>query len=620
MKIQKLLFPDKNICSEKDMYYHIKHKCHWGFGETETRIVLPKGAILSADTYFNSFSYAKWEKYTGIRCYQLLLKLRGSALIRIIGKTITKNYQLKDREIFSQEYRDVKGEIEIPFTGISEDTIISFEITAMENVSFLGGYYATEKKRTVLPCRVAIDICTFKRESYVERNMQMLNDYLIENKESSLFHDLYIYIQDNGQTLDKGKLESDYVKVTPNRNTGGVGGFTRGMLNILHDKEQRKLTHILLMDDDAVINPHAIEKMMVFLQLLLPKYKDITVGGALFLLDTPHIQYECGASWNKGVLIPNYHVMDMRNPYMVVCTEREDVKNEYMGWWYCCMPLRLISEDNLPLPVFIHRDDVEYCLRVCKPGFVTMNGISVWHEAFDDKITGVNQYYDMRNDLITNAIHYPTKSRHWAMRCLSALMTRNMMKLRYRYARMNLRAMEDFLKGIDWLKEQDGVALHQEICAMDYKVFPVTKFGVTQEECDRCATDRDWKHRGARESTRFERIAYQIYCRAVSLWKRIRLGFTFNGLLLPPKKGLQIVEPSPGIHRTYRVKRALHYTLNGMGFVTERDIRKVVRCYCEFLRVRRLFLKNFDRVCMEYHDRYHEITNAEFWVGYLKEK
>ena len=95
----------------------------------------------------------------------------------------------------------------------------------------------------------------------------------------------------------------------------------------------------------------------------MPQYKDITVGGAIFLLDTPHIQYECGASWNKGVLIPNYHVMDMRNPYMVVCTECEDVKNEYMGWWYCCMPLELISKDNLPLPVFIHRDDVEYCLR-----------------------------------------------------------------------------------------------------------------------------------------------------------------------------------------------------------------------------------------------------------------
>ncbi len=620
MKIQELLFPDKKICAEPQMYYHVTNSCHCAFKDDMPQMALKKGTVLNADTYFNSFSYAKWKKYTGIKCFRLRLRVQGSMVVRIVGKNITKNYQLENREISSHKFQNIKEEIVIPIKGRSEDTVICFEITALEDSCFMGGYYEIIEERELAPCKIAIDICTFKRELYVERNMKMLTDYLIENQKSSLFHNLFIYIQDNGQTLDKSKIESNYIKITPNRNTGGVGGFTRGMLNILDDKEEKNFTHILLMDDDAVINPHAIEKMAVFLQLLLPQYKDITVGGAIFLLDTPHIQYECGASWNKGVLIPNYHVMDMRNPYMVVCTECEDAKNEYMGWWYCCMPLELISKDNLPLPVFIHRDDVEYCLRVCKPGFVTMNGISVWHEAFDDKITGVNQYYDMRNDLITNAIHYPTESRRWAMRCLSALMTRNMMKLRYRYARMNLRAMEDFLKGVDWLKAQDGVALHQEICAMNYKVSPVTEFGVTQEECDRYAVDRDWKHRGARENTRLGKFVYQFYCRSVSLWKRIRLGITFNGLLLPAKKGMQIVEPSPGIHRTYRVKKALHYTLNGMGFVTERDIRKVVRCYREFLRIRKIFIKNFDRVCMEYHDRYHEITSAEFWEKYLEEK
>lgn len=620
MKIQELIFPDKNICIEQEMYYHIAGDCQWESECNRPQILLKKGAVLVTDSYFNSFSYAKWKKYTGISHFQLRLNIEGSVSVRLIGRTIAKNYQLKEREIFNRSAENIKGEMILPVTANQEDTILAFEITALKDTYFKGGYYEIDECKKVLPCKIAIDICTFKRERYVERNMKMLNDYLIENRESALFHNLYVYIQDNGQTLEKDKIENDYITITPNRNTGGVGGFTRGMLKILDDKEKRGFTHILIMDDDAVINPHAIEKTAAFISLLSPEYKNITVGGALFLLDTPYIQYECGAAWNKGIIIPNYHVMDMRNSYMTVRVEMEDVKNEYMGWWYCCMPLELISKDNLPLPVFIHRDDIEYGLRACTGGFVTMDGISVWHEAFDDKIDGVNEYYNIRNNLITNAIHYPHESARKTARNLLFIITCGLMKMRYKYVRMNLRAIEDFLKGIDWFKEQDGVALHKEISAMNYKVFPVTQFGVTKEECDRCATDRDWKHRRAREYTKLEMIFYQLYCRLLSIWKKFRLGITFNGLLLPGKKEMQIIEPRPGMHRTYRAKKVLHYTLNGMGFVTERDIREVVSCYQEFLRIRKIFIKNFDRVCMEYHDRYHEITSAEFWEKYLKEK
>ena len=618
MKLQQLQFPDKNICTEQELYYHTSGDCQWGLEGEPPFLLMKKGAVVTADTYFNSFSFVKWTKYTGIKEIRLRLKLQGSVEVRLISKTIEKDYRLHQEEISREEFWDVREEIVLPLNGKDNSTLLAFEITALEDTVFYGGSYETMQEVETSPCRIAIDICTFKREVFVERNMTMLIDYLIENEHSTLFHDLYVYIQDNGQTLDKEKIESDYITITPNRNTGGVGGFTRGMLNVLRDKEEKGFTHILIMDDDAVINPYAIEKTAALIRLLLPEYRDITVGGALFLLDTPYIQFECGASWNRGRIISNYSVMDMRNPYMPVRTEMEDVENKYVGWWYCCMPLSLITEDNLPLPVFIHRDDTEYGMRACTGGFVTMNGIGVWHEAFDDKITGVTEYYNVRNDLITNAIHYPDDNPKILLKNIGNTMTRNIMKLRYKYACMNLRGLEDFLRGIDWLEAQDGVALHQEIGAMNYKVSPVTEFGVTQEKCDRCTTDRDWKHLMTRENTKFRGTAYRICRRMASLWKKIRLGITFNGLFLPGKKELQIVEPNPGMHRTYRAKRVLHYTLNGKGFVTERDIHQVISCYREFFRLRKLFLKNYSRVCMEYHNRYHEITNKEFWEKYLK--
>lgn len=83
----------------------------------------------------------------------------------------------------------------------------------------------------------------------------------------------------------------------------------------------------------------------------------------------------------------------------------EDLPMEYNGWWFCCIPLAEHFR-GFPLPVFIHGDDIEYGLRFNKK-IMTMNGIGVWHDAFDNRKASSMEYYDMRNTLITCAIHHP---------------------------------------------------------------------------------------------------------------------------------------------------------------------------------------------------------------------
>lgn len=77
---------------------------------------------------------------------------------------------------------------------------------------------------------------------------------------------------------------------------------------------------------------------------------------------------------------------------------------DYGGWWCCCIPVSAIREKGLPLPVFIHRDDIEYGIRMGK--LMTLNGIGVWHEAVTKKLPQIGEYYDIRNMAILNAIHY----------------------------------------------------------------------------------------------------------------------------------------------------------------------------------------------------------------------
>ena len=77
-------------------------------------------------------------------------------------------------------------------------------------------------------------------------------------------------------------------------------------------------------------------------------------------------------------------------------------RGEYSGWWFACYPMSFVRE-NLPLPFFLHCDDVEYGLRWGQPPLV-LNGIQVWHQAAEHRRSPMVSYYDLRNTMIVNSI------------------------------------------------------------------------------------------------------------------------------------------------------------------------------------------------------------------------
>ena len=87
-------------------------------------------------------------------------------------------------------------------------------------------------------------------------------------------------ISDNAKTLDPEKIIGDtpYIQINPNRNVGGVGGFTRGIIEAMKMQSSKDISHVLLMDDDAVIQPHSLEVNYVFLSLLKEEYKDYVMA------------------------------------------------------------------------------------------------------------------------------------------------------------------------------------------------------------------------------------------------------------------------------------------------------------------------------------------------------
>lgn len=110
----------------------------------------------------------------------------------------------------------------MPFS-LTDGSFVWCKLIALsDRVKLFDGGYGTleEKKRNV---SLAVVICTFKREEYVKSNVKSLCDFARRKEE-----DVTVYVIDNGQTLKSEDVEG--ALLFKNKNLGGSGGFTRGMI------------------------------------------------------------------------------------------------------------------------------------------------------------------------------------------------------------------------------------------------------------------------------------------------------------------------------------------------------------------------------------------------------
>lgn len=593
MNLQPLLFPNTEICARNAMYFKVTGPVNLLIDEC--RCDFEKNGELRSSTYFNCFSIGKWKKYTKIDNLSLNLKLQGFFLVEIIhlekinGIIIEKVITTKN--VHSASVTDVN--IKVPFT--ENCGLYYFHLIALSDDShFYGGFYATEISEDCLPeINIAIGICTFRREKFVIHNIECFRKYLIENEKSPLYNHLEIMISDNGKTLPE-TLNSEHVHIYPNKNLGGAGGFTRAMIEIFQQKEKLKTTHILLMDDDVKIDPNAIVRTYRILQFLKEEYSDAFIGGGMLRLDTQHIQSELADHWDMTWQHPVKYMYNLEQINMLLKNEIEDSINHF-GWWYCCMPIQVVNKNNLPLPLFIKRDDIEYGLRNGRT-FITMNGICVWHEPFEFKSASYLEYYYFRNMCIINSRHRLSFSSKRLIKDLRKRIINAVMRYRFKEAELSLIGVQDYLKGIDWFKAQDGEKLNQAIMSMAYPKQPVQDI------------DFVFTHGNFEKNLQYEENRKTRFLRLLSL----------NGWLLPANRSVVVPAHNPVKAHFYRARRVLNYEdAYSTGFITKKSYRDLFHIWRLYRKTVRLIKKKFVKVTLEYRNRYNELTSLEYWNDYL---
>ncbi|WP_077612297.1 glycosyltransferase family 2 protein [Clostridium sp. Marseille-P2415] len=453
MRLQSIIFPSLEGLDAKELYAKFNEKVQI-LNYNKARV--DSGGVLDTGTYFNSISIRKWREYTKIKQIKLEGKIKGHYCLEVFERAFFKD-NVQDQCIFSCE-QNAEDEIslDVALTPQHLNSMCYVKIRSISDVEVEDLHYSGEETCDY-SIKIAMIVCTYKREEFIKRNIDQIRKRILQNGEALLRKHLDIIVVDNGQTLNDGFEDILLIK---NRNTGGTGGFTRGIIEALHQKEEKAYTHILLMDDDVDIEPEAFERMYSMLCLLKDNYRKSFIGGAMLRRDEPCVQEEAGAAWD-GILHPQGKGYDLKKAENILKND-EIYPVDYNAWWYCCMPLSEIGLNNLPLPFFIHCDDMEYGLRNAR-NWILLNGICVWHEIAAVRKNIIRDYYDVRNFMVLNILYNKKGYSRWRLtKALIRRLAAGLIMPRLSFP-MRVNAMKDFFRGVEWWEKQEIDILHQKV-------------------------------------------------------------------------------------------------------------------------------------------------------------
>lgn len=588
--IQNVILPQFEICQEESLYFRNNEKAHY----IQNNFIFEKFGTSMFDTYFNALSIGKWKKYTQIQTLQFQVIYKGEFQIefyqRFINNGIIFDKSLKREHL---KFADDKTNkiIELALNELS--SFLYFKLVAMkDNSQFYGGSFITNDDLCVEnEIKLSVIICTYKREKYILNNLERLKKSFIENEESDLYGKISLKIIDNGNTLNT--ISNEFIEIYSNKNLGGSGGFTRGIIESL---KECKYSHILLLDDDVIVEIEAIYRLYKLLRYMKSQYQSYLIGGSMLKLDFPFIQQEAGVCWNNGLSsFPYKFNLDLRSGENVFRNEIEE-NVEINGWWFSCIPINNINFQKLPLPFFIRYDDMEYSLRINRP-HILLNGICIWHESFENKYASNLEYYTMRNHLITYVLHSPSYNSKALIKYLKIQLINKLFRYRYKDLQLNFQAIRDFLQGIDFLLTQNGMLLHQKIVNMGYIFKPLEELDMPFNYFE------------------YERNLHYQEGRKKKLIRKI----SFNGYLFPAKGQIIVPAYSNNSGHYFRARRVLNYDeKSGKGFITCRDRKQTLNLLLEYFKLCLKIKKEFKQVQAEYKRRINEITNIDFWNKYLE--
>jgi len=356
--------------------------------------------VLRYSGLFDIFPETYWARFTTLKSVILRCRLRAPAMLRLIRRQADGSGE----EILASQAADSGGEIVLitPLTAsTAADSYLLMEIVpvASQDDPLVSATWETAQPRERIPC-VGVAITTFNREPFLIANLRRLRGRMAGG---------CIIVVNHGEPELKTRLHDSLPPDLPVRwidqeNSGGAGGFTRGMTE---HHATGNVTHVLLTDDDIDLREDLVERATAILSYTR---SNICLGGAMF----DYYRRSCLFSAGDILLPGNFGIGHVVAPEGcdIATTPGVDFlarahSPDFNGWWCFAFPIEALDRVGLPMPCFIRGDDVEYGYRLKRAGMPTLGwpGLAVWHMPFADKSVPWHMFYDRRNSLFANARH-----------------------------------------------------------------------------------------------------------------------------------------------------------------------------------------------------------------------
>ena len=600
--IQSILFP---ITSKHQQCRNLFYSGDFGYIDRNAKTLsLGKNSFVDFTTYLNGCSYQKWQQYTNIETVRLYLEAEGSFSICFLG--YSRNGIVTERKEFGIQkyYLQHRKKICFEFPK-NKEQFLGFEISAIEDCVLYGGYYAAE-----CPEELVSDIClsvcttTCRKEAFIKRNIMLLRQEILES-DGQEKENIFVHVVDNGRTLTEQDISGCHIYLHSNNNTGGSGGYARGMIESLH-QDEKSVTHILLIDDDVLMLPESILRTYRLLKLLRKEYRGHFLSGAMLCYERMNIQTEdVGYVHKDGSYGPVKEELDLSFLDNVLKNEEMQYprNNKYAGWWYCCIPREAIEKNGLPLPLFVRGDDVEFSLRN-QADFITMNGLCVWHMGFAGKFSASMELYQVhRNSLIIQSTSEICQDIDFMNR-LKKMFRSRLLGLDYAGAGQVLDAIEDYLQGPEFIQQDLGEKIMKRQAEKNEKLKDLSFFNQIYDY-----PSMPWELFMDPPRKRIHTLIYRL---------------TYNGHRLLPHRFLSgHVDVIPygwfySPERFYLKKQLLAVDpFSKRGALRERDQRKYADLKKRYARLMKDYRDKGESVAKRYQEKKAYLTSEKFWRKYL---
>lgn len=423
----------KEVISSQSLYMRVS-----GLGSAVVReeTLHLEDCCVDFNTFFNVFDYGKWLKYTKISRFVLSFNYVGTGKL-LVSSNFKDHSSVTCIELQSEQSKCFNLDLE----DIGQQTV-SVAFIAQKSLYISRLEIKTDEVEINKEICLAINICTLNRNNFLFKTLKK-----ISNIRDSIKKELIVYVVDNSNSLVLGE-EFSFVRLLKLKGMGSTGGFTRGLLEASKDG---KSTHVLFMDDDIKLEPHIITRLINLLKYLKKPFDKYYIGGILLALHDPCLQVEAGGLWKNGSVNSICGNVRLDRPDNLLLNTNDELVN-YQGWWFSCVPLS--NNIKYPIPIYFHREDVEYGLRA--NGNIYLNGIGVWHNEFDNKPNPKSIYYDFRNMLVVESIHNKYFNFFIILKKFILRIISLCVRMRVNDIKLLKLALEDFSKGSNYLVNIDN--------------------------------------------------------------------------------------------------------------------------------------------------------------------